>query len=142
MGVSPNDPAIRADRDANQLGISGRRSRSDWTRPVTAVTWHGLRRAAVLLVISYLALTAVWTGLGLFVTGPLANSLLSLTDRDVATWLVERRTPSLDAWSRVGTMPADTAVKVVATAIIAVVMAVAWRPVGVRRGIHTLTFDL
>jgi undecaprenyl-diphosphatase len=33
----------------------------------------------------------------------------------------------LDDWSRLGTMPADTRIKIIATAIIAAVMLIAWR---------------
>ena len=72
-------------------------------------------------------MTAIWAALGLLVTGPLANSWVGTVDQDVAGWLVAHRTPVLDDWSRLGTMPADTRVKIIATAIIAVVMFVAWR---------------
>ena len=83
--------------------------------------------AAVLLLIAYLGLTAIWAGLGLLVTGPLADSWVGTVDQDVAGWLVAHRAPVLDDWSRLGTMPADTRVKIIATAIIAVVMLIAWR---------------
>jgi hypothetical protein len=83
--------------------------------------------AAVLLLISYLGLTAICAGLGLLVTGPLADSWMGTVDQDVTGWLVAHRTPVLDDWSRIGTMPADTRVKIIATAIIAAVMLIAWR---------------
>jgi undecaprenyl-diphosphatase len=81
----------------------------------------------VLLVIGYLGLTAIWAGLGVLLTGPLADSWVGTVDQDVAGWLVARRTPELDDWSRIGTMLAETRVKIIATAVIAVIMLVGWR---------------
>jgi undecaprenyl-diphosphatase len=83
--------------------------------------------AAALLLIAYLGLTAIWAGLGLLVTGPLADSWVSTIDQDVSGWVAANRTPVLDDWSRIGTMPADTRVKIIATAIIAAVMLIGWR---------------
>jgi len=77
--------------------------------------------------LAYLALTAVWAGLGLLLTGPLAGTWVGPLDRDVAGWLVGRRTPLLDGWSQVGSMLAETMVKVIVTAVIAVVMLLVWR---------------
>jgi hypothetical protein len=104
-----------------QVGSSCRRPE------VRADIRRGLVFAAVLLLSAYLGLTAIWAGLGLLVTGPLADSWMGTVDQDVAGWLVAHRTPVLDDWSRLGTMPADTRVKIIATAIIAAVMPIAWR---------------
>ncbi len=93
----------------------------------TLLTWCAVRRAGVLLVLAFFGLTAIWSGLGLLVTGPLATTWLTPVDQDAVDWLVERRTPTLDRWSDVGEIPADTTVKVVATAIIAAAMFIAWR---------------
>jgi membrane-associated phospholipid phosphatase len=82
---------------------------------------------AVELLAVYVLLTACWVGLGFLVTGPLAGTAVADTDRDVATWLVENRTPTLDDWSHVGGMLADTLVKIMATAIIAGIMLLVWR---------------
>jgi membrane-associated phospholipid phosphatase len=83
--------------------------------------------AAVLLVIAYLGLTALWAGLGFLVTKPLADTWVGAMDQTVATGLVEQRTSTLDAWSRVGTMLADTRVKIIVTAVLASAMFLAWR---------------
>jgi membrane-associated phospholipid phosphatase len=100
---------------------------SGTTAHPTLLTWCAVRRAGVLLVLAFVGLTAIWTGVGLLITGPLAGGLLGKADQDAARWLVEHRTPALDVWSGYGAMPAETMVKVVATAIIAAAMFIAWR---------------
>ena len=99
---------------------------SDSNKHATRVTRPGLVWTAALLVICYLGLTAIWAGLGFLVTGPFA-AWVGAMDRDVATWLVEQRTPGLDDWSQVGSMLAETLVKIIGTAIVAVVMFIVWR---------------
>ncbi|HEY5881194.1 MAG TPA: phosphatase PAP2 family protein [Nakamurella sp.] len=74
------------------------------------------------LLLAFLGLTAVWTGLGLLLTGPLAGGPVDVLDRHVAQWLVERRTPQLDELSQAGSLLAETLVKVIVTAVIAVVL--------------------
>lgn len=78
-------------------------------------------------MLAYLGFGAIWTGLGLLLTGPLAGTWVGSADRDVAVWLTERRTPQLDEWTNVGSMLADTRVKVVVTTVILVGMVIAWR---------------
>ena len=82
----------------------------------TLLTWCAVRRAGVLLLLAFVGLTAVWAGLGLLLTGPLAGGRLTTVDQDVARWFVGHRTPALDVWSGYGAMPAETMVKVVVTA--------------------------
>jgi hypothetical protein len=97
-----------------QVGSSCRRPE------VRADIRRGLVFAAVLLLTGYLGLTAIWAGLGLLVTGPLADSWMGTVDQDVAGWLVAHRTPVLDDWSPghdAGRHPG----KIIATAIIAAV---------------------
>jgi membrane-associated phospholipid phosphatase len=88
---------------------------------------HDLLPVAGRLALIYLGLTVLWVGLGLLVTGPLAGTWVGVVDRDVAGWLVQRRTPLLDQWSQVGSMLAQTYVKVIGTAAIALVMFLVWR---------------
>ena len=85
------------------------------------------RSAAVELLAAYVLLTAVWAGLGFLITGPLADTSLARADRDIAEWFVEQRTPAWNDWSHIGSMLADTLVKIIATAIIAAVMLAIWR---------------
>lgn len=117
-------PALRPDRPGHDG--PGRPS-ADPSGPVDHPVRHRLTAIAGLLAIAYLGLTAIWTGLGLLLTGPLAGTAVDAMDRDVADRLVERRTPQLDGWSQAGSMLAETLVKVIATAVIAVVLLIVLR---------------
>ncbi|MGI9051919.1 MAG: phosphatase PAP2 family protein [Ilumatobacteraceae bacterium] len=88
---------------------------------------RGPKATAVELLAAYVLLTAIWVGLGLLITGPLNGSSITEVDQDVATWMVDQRTPALDDWSAVGSLLADTLVKIIATAVIAVIMLAIWR---------------
>lgn len=88
---------------------------------------RGFGPTAVELLIGYVVLTGLWVGMGLLLTGPLGSSALIDFDQDVATWFVDQRTPTLDTWANFGAMLADTLVKVIATAVIAVIMFALWR---------------
>src|SRR6478752_4855738 len=127
ISVPPHDPAVRAEHGAHSTGRLDRPAAEGSGRHPTRVTRRGLVFAAVLLLSAYLGLTAIWAGVGLLVTGPLADSWMGTVDQDVTGWLTAHRTPMLDDWSRIGTMPADTRIKLIATAIIAAVMLIAWR---------------
>ena len=108
MSVPPNDPVVRAEHGAHSAGRLDLPAAGRSRRHPTRVTRRGLVFAAVLLLSAYLGLTAILAGLGLLVTGPLADSWMGTVDQDVAGRLVAHRTPVLDDWSRLGTMPADT----------------------------------
>ena len=96
-------------------------------RPPLRDTWP-LRRADVVVFVALFAgLTAVWTGIGLLLTGPLENSALVRADQDVAEWFVDRRTPMRDDWATAGALLADTFVKIIVTALIAGLMLAIWR---------------
>lgn len=96
-------------------------------RPVARLTRHGLSVATGLLVLAYVGLTAIWSGLGLLVTGPLAGTFVGAGDKDLAVWLSQRRTPVGDDLSALGAMLAETGVKVIATVFIAVIVFLVWR---------------
>lgn len=125
--LPPNDPAVHAELGAHTAGRLDLPTAGRTGRNPAQVTRRGVAFAALLLVIAFVGLTAIWTGLGLLATGPLAGSWVGTVDKDVAGLLVAQRTPVLDNWSRLGTMPADTRVKIIATAIIAAAMLVGWR---------------
>ncbi len=90
-------------------------------------TWPLHKRQAVQLVASYVLLAAVFTGIGLLITGPLADSALIRADEDASAWFVERRTALLDDLTWWGSMLADTYVKIVVTALAAGFMLWRWR---------------
>jgi membrane-associated phospholipid phosphatase len=127
MSVSSGDPEVHADGWKAAAKPAPRGSGRVAHRRAPQITRHGLMTAAVLLVVAYIGLTAVWSGLGLLVTGPLAGTWVGAADEDVASWLVEGRTPALDNLTWLGTKPADTGIKVVATALIAAVVFRVWR---------------
>ncbi len=88
---------------------------------------RGVKASAVELVGAYVVLTAVWVGIGLLITGPLGGSGLTRMDQDIATWFVDERTESLNDWANIGAGLADTMVKIIVTAIIALIMLAVWR---------------
>jgi len=88
---------------------------------------HTLLPISGRLAVAYLMLTAIWACLGLVLTGPLSRTWVGSLDQDVAGWLIRRRVPLLDGWSQVGSMLAETLVKVIVTAVIASVMFIVWR---------------
>lgn len=75
---------------------------------------------------AYLALTAVFTGLGLLVVGPFEGSIGG-EDQRVAERLVDGRTPRLDDLSHWGSMLSATSVKIVLTAVVVAVLLTLWR---------------
>lgn len=93
----------------------------------THVTKGRLGAAGLELLVAYAVLTALWVGMGLLITGPLAESWIVRVDVDAADWFVERRTSTWDTWSHYGGMLADTLVKIIVTAIIAGLMLAIWR---------------
>ncbi|MET0147481.1 MAG: phosphatase PAP2 family protein [Ilumatobacteraceae bacterium] len=89
--------------------------------------WPLERRDGVVLVAWFAVLTALWAGVGLLLTGPLGDSAVVRADEDLSQWLADHRTPWLDDVTWVGSMLADTVVKIVVTAVVAVVMLAVWR---------------
>ncbi len=79
------------------------------------------------LLICFLGLTLIFVGLGLLVTGPLADTWVGAADQDLAGWLVAHRTSALDFWSHLGTLMGQTIVKIAVTVLAAVATFVAWR---------------
>jgi membrane-associated phospholipid phosphatase len=95
--------------------------------------WPTLRRSwplrwgdVGLFVAGYIALTALFAGMGKLVTGALDGSLGEL-DRDIATSFEESRTPTMNDVSYWGSMMSETAVKIVLTGVVAAVMIAVWR---------------
>ena len=122
-GASADDPRTRAD-DRGGHGEAAHRRPPSGGR--TRISRRALVRAAAMLALLFVLLTAVWACLGVLVTGPLADTL-GAADREAARWLVERRTPALDGWTHVGSLLAETWIKIIVTIAIAAGMLVAWR---------------
>jgi len=97
------------------------------THPRLRGTWLLGRHEVGSLGGAYVVFTAVWCALGWLLTRRLADTWLVHLDRSIATWFVDQRTPTLNSLSFIGSMMADTVVKVVVTAIVAIAMLVRWR---------------
>ncbi|MBA3605616.1 MAG: phosphatase PAP2 family protein [Actinomycetota bacterium] len=90
-------------------------------------TWLLHRPQLLQLLIAYLVLTGIWVGLGKLLTGPLEDGAIVEADVRVADDLAANRTPRMDDFTEIGTLLADTFVKIVVTAIIALVMLAVWK---------------
>lgn len=90
-------------------------------------TWLVRRSEALALGAFYVAFTAIWFVVGWLLTHPLKNSWIVHTDQSVSEWFVRQRTPGLNSLSFVGSMLSDTVVKIVVTAIVAIVMLIVWK---------------
>jgi membrane-associated phospholipid phosphatase len=90
-------------------------------------TWLVRKHEALQLGIVYVTFTAVWFAVGWLLTNPLENSSIVRNDQSISEWFVRQRTPGLNSVSFVGSMLSDTVVKIVVTAIAAVVMLIKWK---------------
>jgi len=71
---------------------------------------------------SYVGLVGLGTGVGLLLKGPLDDTAVVRTDRRVANWFVDHRTPNLNHYTVWGSDLADTFIKIAATAVLALVL--------------------
>lgn len=85
-------------------------------------TWPIRWSDAGLLLGFYAVMTLLWTGIGALIKHFSDGTALGNADRDIEEWLVERRTPSRDTLSLVGSMLSETAIKIVVTAIVGFVL--------------------
>jgi len=88
-------------------------------RPTLRQTWPIHGRQALQLLGSYVVITAFFVGLGMLITGPLDGSFVVHTDERVARSFADNRTPTWNDASSIGSMLAETWVKVLVTAIVA-----------------------
>jgi undecaprenyl-diphosphatase len=90
-------------------------------------TWLLRRHEALILGCVYALLTAIWFVVGYLLTHVLKNSAIVRADQSISEWFVKQRTPGLNSLSFIGSMLSDTVVKIVVTAVVAVVMLIAWK---------------
>jgi membrane-associated phospholipid phosphatase len=76
------------------------------------------------LIVGLVVLIAVFFALGELVV---SSDAITSFDQRVAEWFVDRRTPALDTVSLIGSYLAETIVKIVATAVLAIGMWLAWK---------------
>jgi undecaprenyl-diphosphatase len=96
-------------------------------KPRLRDTWILRKQEAITFGILYVAMTAIWFAFGWLLTHPLKDSWIVHTDESIERWFVERRTPTLNSLSFVGSMLSDTLVKIIVTAIVALVMLKVWK---------------
>lgn len=90
-------------------------------------TWLVRKLEALQLGILFVSFTAVWFAVGWLLTQPLKDSSIVHADQSISEWFVRQRTPGLNSLSFVGSMMSDTLVKIVVTAILAIVMLIVWK---------------
>src|SRR6478752_1831697 len=97
------------------------------TSPRIRDTWLVRKHEAMQLGIIYVVFTAVWFSIGYLLTHTLKNSWIVHNDQSISEWFVKQRTPGLNSLSFVGSMLSDTVVKIVVTAVVALVMLIVWK---------------
>jgi undecaprenyl-diphosphatase len=90
-------------------------------------TWPVHWRQVAQLTAGWLAMTAVWIGLGALLTGPFADGPIVRADVRVARWMVAHRTPRWNSATVWGSLLAETATKVVVTVLVALAFLWLWR---------------
>ena len=90
-------------------------------------TWVLRKHELARLGIIYLSFSAAWFVVGWLLTHPLKNSFVVHTDESISRWFVDQRTPRLNSLSFVGSMLSDTMVKIVVTALVAIIMLIVWK---------------
>ncbi len=85
-------------------------------------TWPIHRREALQLTGAGLVITAIWTGIGFSITGPLEESWIVHNDERISAEYVERRTSTWNTLSKWGSGLPETWVKVLITAIVALIL--------------------
>ena len=90
-------------------------------------TWLIHKHEAAVLGLLYVTMTAVWFSFGWLLTHPLKNSAIVHNDQSMAEWFVPHRTPRLNSLSFIGSMMSDTFVKIIVTAVIALIMLAIWK---------------
>ena len=97
------------------------------SKPRLRNTWLLRRHEALTLLSLYALFTGVWFLIGWSLTHPLKDSSIVHTDQSISEWFVKQRTPGLNSLTYIGSMLADTVVKIVVTAIVAIAMLIVWK---------------
>jgi undecaprenyl-diphosphatase len=109
--------SIDAARGATVHSHADRRSRLRDTWPLQ---WRHVGQ----LVAAYLALTAVFVGMGELITHPLKDSALVRRDLRIEQWFADHRTAGLNRASFWGSQLSETGTKIVVTAVVGIAVLV------------------
>ena len=90
-------------------------------------TWVLGKHELARLGIIYVAFSASWFVVGWLLTHALKHSFIVNTDESIARWWVKQRTTRLNSLSFVGSMLSDTVVKILVTAVVAIVILIVWK---------------
>jgi undecaprenyl-diphosphatase len=90
-------------------------------------TWVLRKHELARLGIIYVAFSVTWFVFGWLLTHPLKHSFIVHTDESISRWFVKQRTPRLNSLSFAGSMLSDTVVKILVTALVAIVMLIVWK---------------
>jgi undecaprenyl-diphosphatase len=100
------------------VGLEGQTNRDERLRDTWPIRWRDLG----LLLACYAVLTGIWSAMGWVIVELANHTEIVRRDERIANWLVDRRTPTLNDWSLVGSLLAETVVKVAVTAIVVAVL--------------------
>jgi undecaprenyl-diphosphatase len=90
-------------------------------------TWPLHKPQVLGLIVTGVVLTGIFVAIGLILTGPFEDSALLRDDERIAERLAEARTPTWNTLSWWGSMLAETAVKIVVTALLSLVLLRMWK---------------
>ena len=90
-------------------------------------SWPMHRPQWMALLACYVGMVGVGVAIGFLLTGPLDRTFVVRGDRHVAVWFVDHRTTTLNTLTVWGSGLAETLVKIVVTAVLALVMYAVWR---------------
>ena len=96
-------------------------------------TWPLQKSDFAALLAFYVGMTLLWTGVGEIIKHFAARRAVGRADQNIEEWFVDRRTPTLNDLSLVGSMLSETAIKIAVTAVVG--LALLW---AFRRWIDTL----
>ncbi|HVE18351.1 MAG TPA: phosphatase PAP2 family protein [Ilumatobacteraceae bacterium] len=89
-------------------------------------TWVLRKHELARLGIIYVAFSAAWFVVGWLLTRPLKDSFIVHNDERIARWF-EKKQGRFNSLSFVGSMMSDTVVKILVTAVVAIVMLIVWK---------------
>lgn len=116
---------MRADTTEAHVGDQSIGSGAPATGPLRA-SWLVGRRELLELLAAWAVAVVLGVGFGKLVLRHDEDNAITRLDDRVEQWFVDRRTPTWDSLSWLGSMLADTLVKIVVTAVVVLVMLRVW----------------
>lgn len=111
----------------NETVASTTRTRTGAATDTWLRVWPLRRPAVMILATGGVVLLAIWSGLGLLYMRFLDDGPVGDADRSVNRRLEDRRTPTMNTLSTIGSGLSDTVVKVILVAVVGTVMVAVWK---------------